>query len=319
MSSCRPGLCWHDGGVTVADDHLVRIGAGLDGGYREHAAAEPQFDQRLPDCARDALALFDALQPIDPITIRLGAGQVPGVDVSEDASWAASVALARHDVLAKRAAGIDHGLSVDSLRLLDRIDALVAVWPDSDWDVLVRRRVQERVDARQHGAQRGQEMRDSRQDVEPEDDFEIGWLLRHPTDHWLRQAAPTVSDAQCRALIEAQVAKLAASYDQLGDLDWAAQEAVADVICEMHVGGAAGRWIGWEQPVSAVVTAAVKGAPAVDQQIAVRLVEDPDDGMFNGTLVSLLAGESWRLCARELADGTLLPLDGTRRVATPSA
>ncbi|MDQ6732066.1 MAG: hypothetical protein M3022_17705 [Actinomycetota bacterium] len=49
----------------------------------------------------------------------------------------------------------------------------------------------------------------------------------------------------------------------------------------------------------------------------VRLVEDPD-GPFNGALVSLLACERWLLCARELADGTLLPLDGTRRLATPS-
>jgi hypothetical protein len=34
--------------------------------------------------------------------------------------------------------------------------------------------------------------------------------------------------------------------------------------------------------------------------------------------VSLLAGERWRICAREFRDGTLLPLDGTRRCAVAS-
>jgi hypothetical protein len=48
--------------------------------------------------------------------------------------------------------------------------------------------------------------------------------------------------------------------------------------------------------------------------MAVRLVED-FDGPFNGTLLGLLAGERWLLCARELRDGTVLPLNGTRRLA----
>lgn len=303
--------------MTVADDHLARVGTWLDGWYREHAPSGVRLDQRLPDCARDAEALSEALGPIDGITIRLGAGPAPGADAAEDASWAASVALARQQVVAQQAAGVDYGLNADSLRLLDRIDTLIAARSDEDWDDLARRHVQELVDACQRGAQRGRELRDSRQDTEPEDDFDIGWLLRHPTDHWLRQAAPSVSDPQCRALIGTQVTKLAPSYQQLCDLDWTAEEAVADVICEIRVLGTPGRWIGSKEPVSAVVTAPVKGATSVDQQIAVRLVEDPD-GPFNGTLVSLLACERWLLCARELADGTLLPLNGTRRLATPS-
>ncbi len=199
----------------------------------------------------------------------------------------------------------------------DRIDTLIAARSDEDWDDLARRHVQELVDACQRGAQRGRELRDSRQDTEAEDGFDIGWLLRHPTDHWLRQAAPSVSDPQCQALIGTQVTKLAPSYQQLCDLDWTAEEAAADVICEIRVLGTPGRWIGWKEPMSAVVTTPVKGATSVDQQMAVRLVEDPD-GPFNGTLVSLLACERWLLCARELADGTLLPLNGTRRLATPS-
>ncbi|MGH2859081.1 MAG: hypothetical protein ACRDMJ_16525 [Solirubrobacteraceae bacterium] len=225
--------------------------------------------------------------------------------------------MARREVLSRRAAGIDHGLDDDSLRLLDRIDALIAAWPDEDWDELARRHVQELVDACQQGAQRGREMRDSPRDTESEDDFNLGWLLRHPNDHWLRQAAPTVTDPVCRGLIEAQIDKLAPSYQRLCGLDWTTQEMVADVICEMRVLGSPGGWIGWKEPVSAVVTTPVKGITSLDQQIAVRLVEDPD-AAFNGTLVSLLAGERWLVCARELADGTLLPLDGTRRLAAPS-
>jgi hypothetical protein len=36
-------------------------------------------------------------------------------------------------------------------------------------------------------------------------------------------------------LIEAQIAKLEPTYQQLCGLDWTAEEAVADVICEMQV------------------------------------------------------------------------------------
>jgi hypothetical protein len=56
----------------------------------------------------------------------VGAGQAPGVDAEEDASWAASVALARRQVLGQQARGIDRGLADDNLRLLDRIDVLIA-------------------------------------------------------------------------------------------------------------------------------------------------------------------------------------------------
>jgi hypothetical protein len=36
----------------------------------------------------------------------------------------------------------------------------------------------------------------------------VGWLLRHPVDHWLHQAAHAVSDPDCKALIESLIAKL---------------------------------------------------------------------------------------------------------------
>jgi hypothetical protein len=71
--------------------------------------------------------------------------------------------------------------------------------------------------------------------TEVEDCLSVGWLLRHPTDHWLRSALPTVSDHECRMLIEAQTAKLAPSYHQLSHLDWSGEEAMADIVCEMQV------------------------------------------------------------------------------------
>jgi len=298
--------------VTVADDHLARVGAVLDDLDREDAAWD--FDRGLPDCARETLALFEALQPVIPIAIKLGFGRAPGAEADEDASWAASIALARRAVLARRAGGIDHGLAADNLRLLDRVETLIGVWPDDDWAEVVRNRVQGLVDASQRGAQRGTELRQSHQQAEAEDGLSVGWLLRHPTDHWLHSELATVSEPGCRALLEAQIARLDPSYQELCRLDWTREEAVADVICEIQIVSASpGRW---DEPASAVVIAPIKGEAPAGERISVRLVEDPE-GPFNGTLVSFLPDQRWRICARRLEDDTLLPLDGTRRLATP--
>jgi len=303
-----------DWSVTVADDQLARIGPEIDAWDREDASSASALDDRLPDCASEALALLEALRPIIPIAIKLGAGQAPGTDAAEDAWWAASVALARRDLLAQQAAGTDHGLAADSLRLLDRIDSMVGEWSD-DWEEIARRCVDELVEAGRRGRQRGQQLREQRQDVEPQSHLNVAWLLRHPTDHYLRSATKTVADPECRALIENQIARLTPNYRELCDLDWTTEEAVTDVICEMQVLDTAPG--GWKKPVTAVVTTPIKGNTSLDEQIAVRLVEDTN-APFNGTLVSFLVGEQWLTCARELEDGTLLPLDGTRRCAVPS-
>jgi hypothetical protein len=200
--------------VTVADDQLARIGPELDAWDREDASSAPGLDDRLPHCAREGLALLEALRPIIPIAIRLGAGQAPGNDAAEDASWTASVALARRDLLAQQSARTDHGLAGDSLRLLDRIDSMVGEWSD-DWEELARRRVDELVDAARRGKQRGQQLRGQRQDVEPQSRFNVAWLLRHPTDHYLRLAMRTVNDSQCRARIENQIARVAPNDEEL--------------------------------------------------------------------------------------------------------
>jgi len=80
---------------------------------------------------------------------------------------------------------------------------------------------------------------------------------------------------------------------------------VANVICEMHVLDTSHG--SWTKPVTATVTTPIKGNTSLDEKIAVRLVEDTNTP-FNATLVSFLAGERWLTCARELEDGTLLPL-----------
>jgi hypothetical protein len=303
----------HDRPVTIADEQVAQLGAVLD--RLDEAEAISNVDEGLPQCARDALALVTELRPVNAITIKLGARQAPGRDADEDALWAALVALARRDVLAQQAAGIDHGLTGGILRLLDRIDALISGRPADGWNGAVHARVQEIVEARQQGAVRGRKLRRSRQEPEPRHSLTVGWLLRHPADHWLHLAARGVSDPDCKALIESLIANLQTSYDQMRGLNLAAQEAAAEVIYDTEtLEVSPGRW---KEPASAVVTAAITGNTPVGQPVAVRLVEDPD-AQFNGTVVSLLTGERWRICAREFPDGTLLPLDGTRRCEVAS-
>jgi hypothetical protein len=211
--------------------------------------------------------------------------------------------------------GSTAGLTADSLRLLDRIDALIGECPADGWNDAVQGRVQAFVEARQRGALRGRQLRRSRRETDREIGPTVGWLLRHPDDHWLCQALHGVSDPGCAALIESLIAKLQPNYDQMRAIDFAAEEAAAEVICETEIVEVSpGRW---EEPAAAVVTAAIKGSMLADRQIAVRLVEDPE-AQFTGTVVSMLAGERWRICAREFRDGTLLPLDGTQRCAVPS-
>lgn len=307
-----------DLGMPVADDQLAQIGSMLDDWDREDAAL--LAGDPLPDPGEQAYALLEELRPIVGITIKLGSVvPAPGSDPEEDATWAASTALARRDVRARQTAGLDGGLAANNLRLLQRVDALIGTSHDRGWDQLVRDRVGELVDARKRGRQRGLELRKLRESDPSADRPErvpAGWLLRHPTDYWLRQAAPTVADFECRSLIEAQIELLAPNYQQLRELDWSTEEAAAHIACEVEVLGAtcgASR-----EPIRAIVTAPVKGDVAIGQQVALRAVENPD-GPFNGKLMSVLRGERWLICADRLEDRNLLPRDGTRRLAVASS
>ena len=63
--------------MTVADDQLARVGSVLDGWDRDTAVLVPES---LLDPAGMAHALFEALQPIIGITIKLGVDPAPGSD-----------------------------------------------------------------------------------------------------------------------------------------------------------------------------------------------------------------------------------------------
>ena len=85
-----------------------------------------------------------------------------------------------------------------------------AVWAQcGEWQLNRTRqnaRVRELVAAIRRGRRRGQELRQQRQAVESQSHFNVGWLLRHPTDHYLRLATRTAADPECRAVIENQIA-----------------------------------------------------------------------------------------------------------------
>ena len=86
------------------------------------------------------------------IAIKLGADRPPGLDLVDDAEWAAMVALAPREVLNQ--GGVDEGLGVDSLRLLDRVDQMLGQWGD-DWPNLVGQQVTGSVDAGRRGRLHG--------------------------------------------------------------------------------------------------------------------------------------------------------------------
>lgn len=297
--------------MTVADEHLTTFIFDLDRWDREDAERGLGPDPDQPACVRDALAVFESLQPIIGIVIKLGGDQTPGESPAGDAEWAAMVALARRDVLVGQARTADRGLTDSSLRLLDRIEEMIGEW-GRGWDDQARGRVQSLVSARRCGRQRGQELRKAGQIREPIAPVSRGWLARHPHDHFLRQAIAHVSDQECQTLIRAMIARLTSSYEGLCRLDWTPEEASADAVAEVMVRD--DRRGGWSQPVNTHVAVPIKGHATAGAEAKVWLVENPS-GPFNGTRVALLTGERWLICAAVLDDGTLLPIDGTRRLA----
>jgi hypothetical protein len=99
-------------------------------------------------------------------------------------------------------------------------------------------------------------------------------------------------------------------YDQLS-----AEHTVhetAEVMLELGVIGPIG--VGWREPVPTIVRTANTDAITVGEQVGLRLVADPD-AMFNGTLVSVRPGERWLTIADAIHNGTIVPRDGSRRLA----
>lgn len=128
---------------------------------------------------------------------------------------------------------------------------------------------------------------------------------------YFQSARASATDNRLSELLAAQIALLAASYDRLAAQHDAHDQ--AEVIAELGVLAPVGS--DWREPVATAVLAVEKGAVSVGDQLGLRLVADPAAATFNGTLVSVRAGERWLTYAHRLEDGTVVPDDGTRRIA----
>jgi hypothetical protein len=303
-------ICW----MTVADDYLTEVGPELDAWDREYAETLLESVADVPAPVREALVLHSAAHPVIPLLIRFAAGRRPGNDLAEDVDWVTMVAFARREEVAHRAAGLDAGMGEENLGLLDRISSLVESWPEPEWGGAIRQRVQELVDARRRGRERGLAMRPGREGGESSTVPTAGWLLCHPGDHYFRRARTHLTDSRLLAGIDAWTAAFAPSYGALAGEDWSAQETRADLVAEVEVGEPVP--LDWRQPIEAVVLASDRCSASAGATISLRQVADPD-AQFNGLAIELLAGERWLTCASALGDGTFLPEDGTRRTAAP--
>ncbi|HEY5317993.1 MAG TPA: hypothetical protein VIJ20_08430 [Solirubrobacteraceae bacterium] len=299
--------------MTIADDHLAEVGSGMDAWDLEHARALLESVERLPAHLREALVLREASDLVMSLVIKLVAWGEPGVDAARDADWAVSAAMARRSVLTYRAAGLDGAVADSDLALLDRICSLIGSWPEADWAGAVGRRVEELVDARRRGRERGEQLRPSRRPGEQSSVPALAWLLRHPADHYFWRARANISDPWLCAHIDERIADFAPSYEAMADQDWSAEESRSDLVVELEILDVPP---GWKEPVETVVVATHRGGAAIGPELPLHLVADPD-AQFNGMLISLLRGERWLTCASLRKDGTALPEDGTRRLAAP--
>jgi hypothetical protein len=306
--------------MTVADDYLAQIGAAdFDAWEHEDAAqfvagAKSGPRDRRNDAVREARLLSTAAQPVVQFIISLPVAGMPGVDLARDADLAASAAFNRRTVLSYQSAGLNGRFAERNLRLLDRVCALIGQWPEPDWSETVRRRVERLGEARRAGRERGKRLREAGRMPDPPSEPSVAWLLRHPGDHWFRHARPAITDAMLGAMIDDWIAEFAPSYATLAGEDWSAEEGKADLVADIAL--AEEVHSGWNQPVRAVVLDKRQGSVQIGSELPLRLVPT-GDGPFNGTLIAVLPGEHWRTCGSLLADGSLLPADGTRRLAVP--
>jgi hypothetical protein len=297
--------------MTVADDHLAEVGADLDGWAVEATRDLLASVADSPAHEREALLLRWASLPMMSSVIRLTGGPPPGWNHADDAEWAASLALARRQVLANRSAGLDAGMTDRSLRLLGWLQTRIRAWPEPEWQADVRHRVEGLVEASRRGRRRGQQLRHDRGQKRPPQ-TEAGWMLRHPADHYFWQARTRATSPDLREQLDEWITAFAPSYQALVDQDWTAEQNRADLVVELQLNDDVPP--DWTEPAPAVVRAVHRGNITPGSQLRLGRVEDPDAAIFNGTLVSLVAGESWLVCARDSVDGTLIPVDGTRRL-----
>jgi hypothetical protein len=300
--------------VTVADEYLAEFGGHQDAWGSEQAVADLASVQAFPDELRDAELIRAAAQPVVSVVIKLAFMGFPGADLDVDAGWAAKLSVTRRELLTLKGAGIDAGLVDGHLRLIDIIESRIGVWPEPEWTTAVRGQVQELVQARDSGRERG-----SRSSSQPAPtagiDLAIGpWILRdlrHPTDHYFSMARASMTDPALVAYLDQQIAGFAPSYAALSAGDWSPQETQAEIVVELQISEPTS--FGWKDPVPATVVGVHRASVPIGAQVGLRLVAD-QDAPFNGTLLSVLSGERWLVYGALLDDGTLLPSNGTRRL-----
>jgi hypothetical protein len=293
----------------------VELGVPADAWAREAAM------QLLESPRADLAGVFEeerlhaAAQPMVVFMIRLAAGLSPGTDNAEDVTWIATAALARREIAINFDVGIDGGMADLNLAVLEWIDSRIAGRTDRGFRSRVREEIDGLLDASRRGRQRGHELRalrerEGRPDPPSSSSTTAGFLLRHPSDHYFRLARAAVSDEDLCAVLDAQIKLMAASYDRL--IAGTSGRDEGELVVELQVGDTPHH--GWTEPVPTTVVAVAVGAATVGDRIGLRLVADPD-AAFNGTLISVRPGERWLTCGDLLQDGTIIPRDGTRRVA----
>jgi hypothetical protein len=292
--------------VSIAGGYLAEIDAPDVAWERESVAGFLESLSDGPALVRDHLLLRYATHPMLPFAIRFAVGRWPGQDACDDAEWAATTALACRRLSVCREAGIEFA---SGELVLDWVDARIGTWNDHDFPSLVRSRVDGLLDAGRRGRERGMRLREGRGQIPPLA-CSACWLLRHPSDHYLRRARASASESRLCELLDAQIAVLSDRYDLLS-AGHRAHEA-ADVILELDVLGPIGA--GWRDPVPTTVRKTDTDGLTVGEQVGLRLVADPD-AIFNGTVVSVRAGERWLTVADWIHDGTIIPRDGSRRLA----
>lgn len=302
--------------VTVADYHLGEIGAAdFDAWDHQHVSGLLEQAQDLPDTAREAYLLYWASHPSRRFMITLSAHGLPGAELARDATTAASVAFARRGVHAYQSAGLNGPSAERNLRMLDRICSLLGEWPEPEWSETVRRSVEQLGEARRGGREKGQQLRKARSEPDSVPAPRISWMLCHPNDHWFRYARPSITDPEIAAVVEEWIAEFAPSYATLSGENWSAEESSADLVVDIEIGGEVSQ--GLRDPLATRVLSDPQNKAKAGSEIMMHRVP-PEQEQFNGYLVSTLPQERWRACASLLTDGTILPLDGTRRLEAPT-
>ena len=148
-----------------------------------------------------------------------------------------------------------------------------------------------------------------------EEPVTAGWFLRRPRDQYFRRAFDAVHDPGLRAPLSQWISGLDGSYTTLADQDWSAEESRAELVAEVRfTEPQATRWL---EPAQAMVLHRLAGDVQRGSTLAVCQVENPG-AQFNGTLVSALPRERWRIYGHRRDDGSILVSDGTCRLQPAS-